>query len=158
MRKSITILAVLIIGIVIGTFGQREYQKFHPKGEPTGMTAENEDSRVKVSMFFSTPIQSFKGKIIQLKTSIENKTDKVITLQSKNCKPVFEISHYYGDKKVDENTGECLNDDLVLGKDTTYFQYTVLPYNEKYLKKYKTEKIAVTAEGVTVSGETRHSQ
>ncbi|MEH7332057.1 hypothetical protein V7161_05425 [Neobacillus drentensis] len=158
MKKSITILAVLLIGIVIGIFGQREYQKFHPKGEPAGMTAENEDSRVKVSMFVSTPIQTFKGKIIQLKTSIENKTGKVITLQSKNCKPVFEISHYYGDKKVDENKGECLNDDLVLGKDTAYSQYTVLPYNEKYLKKYKTEKIAVTAEGVTVSGETRHSQ
>ncbi|WP_223594709.1 hypothetical protein [Neobacillus bataviensis] len=158
MKKGITILMVLIIGIVIGIFGQREYQKFHPKGNPTGMTASNEDSRVKVSMFVSVPIQTFKGKIIQLKTSVENKTDQLIILPSKNCKPVFEISHYYGDKKVDENTGECLNDDLVLGKDTTYFQYTILPYNEKYLKKYKTERIAVTAEGVTVSGETRHSQ
>lgn len=158
MKTSITILIILVIGMVLGIYIHIEYQKFHPIGDPSGAIVENEDGRVKVTMFVSAPIQTFKGKILQIKTTVKNKTGDNLTLQSKNCRPIFDVSHYYGNKKVDEYNGRCLKEEYILVPGSSSSDYTILSYDQKSFEKYKYQKIAVTVEGVTTKMEQIYSK
>ncbi|WHY86597.1 hypothetical protein QNH39_01500 [Neobacillus novalis] len=150
MKKAIFIFISFLIGIGVGILANKEYGKFHPTSGPSGATSSNENDKLNVTLFVSTPIQTFKGKVVQVKATVTNKSNQDIDLSSKKCKPILQFSQYYGEKKVEDPDHTCIQDEWIrLSKNDSFWKTVVLPYDEKALKKYKLGKITVTVEGLT---------
>ncbi|CAH2714546.1 hypothetical protein BACCIP111895_01718 [Neobacillus rhizosphaerae] len=150
MKKAIFIFIIFLIGIGVGILANKEYEKFYPLSEPSGGSTSNENDVLNVTLFVSTPIQTFKGKVVQVKATVTNKSNEDLDLSSKKCKPILQFSQYYGEKKVEDSDHTCIQDEWIrLSKNASFWKTVVLPYDEKALKKYKSGKISVTVEGLT---------
>ncbi|WHY77933.1 hypothetical protein QNH20_01780 [Neobacillus sp. WH10] len=150
MKKAIFIFIIFFIGIGVGILVNKEYEKFHPPSEPSGASISNENDKLNVTLFVSGPIQTFKGKVVQVIATVTNKTNEDLVLSPKKCKPVLEFSQYYGKKKVETSDNNCIRDEQIrLSSKAGFSKTVVLPYDEKAFKKYNSGRISVTVEGLT---------
>ncbi|MFZ7946997.1 hypothetical protein [Neobacillus sp. 19] len=158
MKKAIIIFFTFLIGVGAGILANKEYEKFHPISGPSGGSVSNENDRLNVILFVSTPIQTFKGKVIQVQATVTNKSNKDLVLSPKKCKPVLEFAQYYGGKKVKNSDGTCIQAEQIrLPRDASISNIVVLPYDEKAFKKYNSRKITVTVEGFTTEALSVHT-